>query len=446
MPEMPDNDRHWEVIVLGAGAAGLLAAIAAAECGRQVLVLEKNRKPGVKILMSGGTRCNLTHNTDARGIIEAYGDAGRFLHSALAKLDPRGVIELFQAEGVEVKIEETGKIFPVSDSAVDVQQALLRRVGRSGARLSAGEAATAISKETDDYLIETPSRSLRCRRLIITTGGKSYPGCGTTGDGYAWAEIFGHQIIPPRPALTPLLVDEEWVKGLQGLTIPDAEVGIRIQPEIEADAPSALRRCARGRLGKDKFLARRRASLLFTHLGLSGPAALDVSRAVTTYPKPRLLELVCDFLPAQAAEAIETQWTQEAAREGARLLVNLLSTHVPRRLAETLMTRAKIPLELRAAEWSKPLRKALIAQIKASRIPLAGTLGFEKAEVTTGGVDLSEVNSKTMESRKVKGLYFAGEILDLDGPIGGYNFQAAFSTGLLAGMSAAESLAGSPAD
>lgn len=429
-----------EIIIIGAGAAGLLAAIVASEQGRRVLLLEKNRKPGVKILMSGGTRCNLTHDTDARGIIEAYGDQGKFLHSALARLDPKGVIELFGAEGVGVKREDTGKIFPQSDSAVDVQQALLRRAGRAGVILSTGEAVTEFAVVDGGFEVVTPTRRLSCAKLIVTTGGKSYPGCGTTGEGIEWAEKLGHRIVPPRPALAPLLTDELWVKGLQGLTIPDASVEIRIQKEVAADAPAAPRQGLRGRVGKDGVLARRRSSLLFTHIGLSGPAALDVSRAVATYPKPRMLELVCDFLPGQTLEAIETQWSQEASREGGKLLLNLVAQHIPRRLAETLMARAQIPLELRGAEWSKPLRKALVTQVKACRIPMAGTLGFEKAEVTTGGVDLGDVDSRTMESRRTRGLYFAGEVLDLDGPIGGYNFQAAFSTGMLAGLSAAASL------
>lgn len=429
-----------EIVVVGAGAAGLMAAIAAAEQGRTVLVVEKNRKPGVKILMSGGTRCNVTHDTDARGIIEAYGDQGRFLHSALAKLDPRGVVELFAAEGVQVKREETGKLFPVSDSAVDVQQALLRRAERAGVKLSSGEGVSGFASIDGGFEVTTATRTLCCHKLIVTTGGKSYPGCGTTGQGFEWAESLGHTIIAPRPALVPLLTDDLWVKQLQGLTIPDALVEIRIAKEFAAEAPPPNKQGLRGRVGKDGVMARRRSSLLFTHIGLSGPAALDVSRAVATYAKPRMLELVVDFLPGVKLETLEAEWSKEASREGGKLVLNLVAQQIPRRLAETLLARAQIPAELRGAEWSKSQRKALLAEVKSSRIAMAGTLGFEKAEVTTGGIDLAEVDSRTMESRKVKGLYFAGEILDLDGPIGGYNFQAAFSTGMLAGLSAAESL------
>lgn len=427
-----------QIIVIGAGAAGLLAAAVAAEMGRKVLLVEKNRKPGVKILMSGGTRCNLTHACDAKGIIEAYREQGRFLHSALAKLDPPGVVELFRDEGVEVKTEDTGKIFPASDSAVDVQQALLRRLARSGAAISTGEGVTRIASDDDGFVVTTTTRTLRCSKLIVTTGGQSYPGCGTTGEGFHWAEQLGHTIVTPRPALVPLLTDEPWVKGLQGLTMPDVWVAVRIRPDALQDGLALLpRRLAIRRGNKSGLLAQRQSSLLFTHIGLSGPAALDVSRAVAIFPKPRMLELICDFLPKRSAEEIESTWSKEAAAEGGKLLINLIAQHIPRRLAETLMTLTGASLELRAAEWAKSLRKSLVALVKACPIPLSGTLGFEKAEVTTGGIDLKEVDSRTMESKRIPGLYFAGEILDLDGPIGGYNFQAAFSTGMLAGLSAA---------
>src|SRR5690349_8407146 len=194
----------WDVVVLGAGAAGLLAATRAAEAGRRTLLLEKNRKPGVKILMSGGTRCNLTHATDNRGIVEAYGPPGRFLHSALAALSVEDTIALFEAEGVATKVEETGKIFPVSNKAADVLAALVRRLERSGATLAPEEPLLDLEADQTGFRLTTPRRVLRAGRVILTTGGQSYPGAGTTGDGYRWAARFGHTIVPPRPALTPL--------------------------------------------------------------------------------------------------------------------------------------------------------------------------------------------------------------------------------------------------
>src|SRR5947208_7369192 len=190
----------WDVAVIGAGAAGLMAAIHAAELGARVLVLEKNGRPGVKILMSGGTRCNITHATDNRGIVEAYGPPGRFLHSALAALSVEDTVALFEAEGVATKVEETGKIFPVSNKAADVLAALLRRLERSGATLALTEPLMEMNRGEDGWMLTTPQRVVRCASVILTTGGQSYPGSGTTGDGYRFAAQFGHTIVPPRPA------------------------------------------------------------------------------------------------------------------------------------------------------------------------------------------------------------------------------------------------------
>src|SRR5262245_332169 len=209
----------FDVIVLGAGAAGLMAAIHAAERGKRTLLLEKNRKPGVKILMSGGTRCNITHDCDNRGIVAAYGAPGKFLYSPLAALSVRDTIAFFESEGVPTKIEETGKVFPVSNKATDVLEALLRRLRRSGATLALGEPATDLRKSEDSFAITTPQRLLSTPRVIVTTGGQSYPGSGTRGDGYAFTSRFGHAIVPPRPALVPLTVRANWVGELRGVTL-----------------------------------------------------------------------------------------------------------------------------------------------------------------------------------------------------------------------------------
>src|SRR5215207_2339584 len=222
---MPQFD--YDAIIAGAGAAGLMAAIHAAERGRRVLLLEKGKKPGVKILMSGGTRCNITHDCDARGIVEAFGPNGKFLHSALAALGPRETVALFNGEGVATKVEDTGKVFPVSDRALDVLDALLKRLARSGATLSLSEPLKDVELHPEGgYRVDTPARTLTTERVLITTGGKSYPGCGTTGDGYAIAQKFGHIIVPTKPALVPLTVQPEWIRELQGITIPDVNLKV----------------------------------------------------------------------------------------------------------------------------------------------------------------------------------------------------------------------------
>jgi predicted flavoprotein YhiN len=432
-------DSAYEVVVIGAGAAGLLAAIRAAERGRRTLLLEKNRKPGVKILMSGGTRCNLTHATDARGIVEAFGEQGPFLHSALASLSPDDLVAMFEAEGVRTKIEETGKVFPVSDRALDVLQALLRVLKRSGAELQLETPVTGIDRDGDGFVVKMPRRGVRAEKVIVTVGGQSYPGSGTTGDGYAWAKRFGHKIVPPRPALTPLTTNEQWVTELRGVTVPDVRVEVVSGDEVtevssfRGPPRNPASRLAAGSLGRPRGDRVRRGSFLFTHFGLSGPAPMDISRVITERPQAGGWRAVCDFVPNIRGEQITEQLQTAAKQDGRRGVLNMASELVPRRLAEAIMTQAGIPLERRAAELSRAERNALVDGLKRTAIPITGTLGFKKAEVTAGGVSLDEVDSRTMESKLVPGLYFAGEVLDLDGPIGGYNFQSAFSTGFLAG-------------
>ena len=459
--------------MVGAGAAGLIAAERAAAHDLTTLLLEKNRRPGVKILMSGGTRCNLTQATDSRGIVAAYGPPGKFLHSALAALSPQDLVALVEAEGVPTKIEDTGKIFPVSNRATDVLQAFLNRLHRTSCELALDEpllelerhttnsenvAATVPSDPAPDasarFRLTTSKRSLLAANLIITTGGQSYPGSGTTGDAYSWVANLGHTIIPPRPALVPITTSAPWVRDLSGLTISDVRLQILETPPLprgEAVPHLPLSR-GEGRVRKDspwrgegvpdnpfttrrKPLDTRRGSLLFTHFGLSGPVVLDISRHVTAHANPQSLILTCDFLPDEKSSTLDQYFKSQTLAAGKKQLLSLIPDSIPRRLAEVILQQAALPPDKKAAELSGANRAALISALKELPIPITGTRGFAKAEVTAGGVALAEVDSRTMQSKLVPGLYFAGEVLDLDGPIGGYNFQAAFSTGYLAGES-----------
>ncbi|MGL4549665.1 MAG: NAD(P)/FAD-dependent oxidoreductase [Gemmataceae bacterium] len=406
----------WDVAVVGAGAAGLVAAARAADAGARTLLLEKTKRPGTKILMSGGTRCNITHDTDNRGIVEAYGPPGRFLHSALAALGVRATIDLFEAEGVRTKVEDTGKVFPVSDRAADVLDALLRRLARSGATAVYEEALTGLGPADGGFRLATSRGERHARRVILTVGGQSYPGSGTTGDGYAICTRLGHTVVPPRPALVPLTVDAPWVPALRGLTMPDVTL------TVTEDG---------------KKLMARRGSLLFAHFGLSGPVALDVSRVVSGHPSPRRLTLEIDLLPGTAEPALDEALRVESAASGKKQLAAVLAAWLPRRLCDDVLRAAGLPADRRGAGLARAERAGLAAAVKRLRLGLTGTLGFGRAEVTAGGVSLAEVDSRDMQSRKVPGLYLAGELLDLDGPIGGYNFQAAWSTGWLAGLKAA---------
>lgn len=408
------SELFWDVVVIGAGAAGLLAASRAAERGRRTLLLEKNRKPGVKILMSGGTRCNITHATDNRGIVEAFGPSGKFLHSALAALSVDDTVALFESEGVATKVEPTGKVFPVSNKAADVLDALLGRLNKSGATLALGEPVLDLRRCEAGLALTTPLRALQARRVVLTSGGQSYPGSGTTGDGYRFASQFGHTILHPCPALVPITVDAPWVAGLRGVTIPDAAVRI---------------------LDNQSTLASRRGSLLFAHFGLTGPVVLDVSRVVSRREQPGSLVLEIDLLPSLKEAELDEHLRRESLASGKKQLASVLPEELPRRLSEALLALAGMPVDRKAAGLSKADRSRLVQLIKHVRLPVTGTLGFKKAEVTAGGVALVEVDSRSLQSKLLPELFIAGEVLDLDGPIGGYNFQAAFSTGWLAGES-----------
>lgn len=429
---------YYDVLVIGGGAAGLCAAISAAEAGARVIVAEKNRRPGVKILISGGTRCNLTNARGlrslrgvtgpidpaydpsqaqgARSIQQAFGAGGKFLGPALRALTVESSVALFESEGVATKIEANGKVFPASDRAKDVLDALLRRLERSGAKLRCNAPVNAIERLDDSFRVGLPDGTIFAKHVILAVGGRSYPGCGTVGDGYTIAASFGHSIVEPRPALVPIRVEPDWVQGLKGLTLPDVSATILA--------------------GDGEKLLERREALLFAHFGLTGPAILDISRAVTRYDGPDHTVLTLDLLPGARLEAIDHQ-IQEISRSGRKTALNLVPSEIPHRLAEVVLREAGIPEGRTGPDLSRDERKKLVSRCKDLRIKVTGTLGFAKAEVTSGGVTLDEVEPNTLESKCQPGLFFAGEVLDLDGLIGGYNFQAAWSTGWLAGQVAA---------
>ncbi len=418
---------RWDVIIVGGGAAGLWAAGTAAERGRKVLVLEKNNKAGVKILMSGGTRCNITHHCDSRKIADAFGKNGRVLLSALSRLSPQDVVRQMDHEGVPTKVEETGKVFPASDRAIDVRDAVVRRLARHGANLVTGAAVQSIRPvplqgggfEVSVHLNGSSTAHLICDSVLLTCGGLSYSGCGTTGDGYPWAQAMGHTITPLRPALTPLISNEDWVHALSGITLEDAEVTARI-----LNADSKVAKVERGTS---------RGGLLWTHLGCSGPTAMNVSRCFSDLKEDVSAAMLIDLVPQLSREECE-QWLIDASKESNKTIANVLSQHIPKRLATALLALVGSTNEIHTAEMSKKVRNGLVERLKSLSVPIHGTRGYPKAEVTAGGVSLSEVNFQDMQSRKMPGLFFAGEILDLDGPIGGYNFQAAWSTGHAAGL------------
>ena len=393
-----------------------MAAASAASRGKRTLLLEKNKKLGVKILMSGGTRCNVTHNCSVREIALAFGPNGRFLHSPLATLGPEDVLSMLRAEGVETKVESTGKIFPASNRAIDVRDALVRIARCSGAEIHNETAVVECVKGSDaadPFRVSTDQEQLLTKSLLITSGGRSYPGCGTTGDGYAWAERFGHSLTDMSPALTPIVSQVPWANELKGISLQN--VGTKIadgsgQTKMQNDQP-----------------------ILFTHFGFSGPAPMNVSRVIGLHPEEKY-KLNLDLFPSENQEQLFNRFAESCRSPKFSVVEQILETAWPKRFREAVLTSLQIGPRDRTAEISKQRLRQLAISLKQLSFPIHGTRGYAKAEVTAGGVTLSEVDSKTMQSKLLPGLFFAGEILDLDGPIGGFNFQSAFSTGWLAGQ------------
>lgn len=438
------------VAVIGGGAAGLVAAAEAARRSADVVLLEKNGKTGVKILMSGGTRCNLTHDTDAKGIVRAFGRGGRFLQPCVGAFPPGDVVRMFHRLGVPTKIESTGKVFPSSDRAVHVRDALERDALEAGVEIRRRCGARSISREDHDtfsddvtrersdlgdgigrdrgsgsdrkrsWRIGTDAGTVTADRLILTSGGQSWPGCGTTGDAYGWLRGLGHTIVSPRPALVPLVGGRAWMRELSGVTVPDVVATVRSATEAGK---------------KSKRLIERRGGWLFTHFGFSGPVPMDVSGTITAQDSPDRVRLTVDLAPELTDDAIGLALSDRSRDGGRAAVASVVGGWLPQRLGESLVEAVGAGGTI--AELAAGARRRLVDQIKRMPVEISGTRGFEKAEVTAGGVELREVDPRTMASRLVPGLYLAGEVLDVDGWIGGYNFQAAFSTGRAAGIAVA---------
>ena len=341
-------------------------------------------------------------------------------------MNAEDVVREFESEGVATKVESTGKVFPVSDRAIDVRDALVRRLVRFGAELVCGCSVGSVSpssggKGFDVYgSVQGRNLHLSCNSVLITTGGLSYSGCGTTGDGYEWVKQIGHAITPLKPSLTPLTSPDPSVHELSGLSLEDVLVRADVYSAGDPKSQKLERRESRG-------------GFLWTHKGCSGPTCMNVSRCFSDRSPEDRLELVVDLLPDSTVQQLE-EWIARETHLSNRAISTVLSSRIPKRLASLILNKAGATYDPHLAELPKTIRVKLIENLKAHRIKVSGTLGYPKAEVTAGGVEVGEVNFQDMQSRLQPGLFLAGEILDLDGPIGGFNFQAAWSTGHTAGL------------
>ncbi|MCP3919187.1 MAG: aminoacetone oxidase family FAD-binding enzyme [bacterium] len=405
-----------EVAVVGAGAAGLWAAAVCARAGSGVRIFEKTARTGTKILASGGTRCNLTTTLGGREAAELFRQSGaRFLRPAFAALSPERVRERFAAMGVPTVEAPLAKIFPASDRARDVRDALEREARAAGAEIELDAPVVRVERGGRWRLVFQDGRSVTCRSALLCPGGQSYPRTGTTGDGYRWLRELDLPVVDPVPALVPLSSPAPWVHELTGIAWQEGEVRLALD---------------------GKIVAKRRRPVLFTHRGVSGPGAMDVSVHVA---QAGAATLHLDLYPGLSRDALRARLIESARAKGSPRLARVLPGEVPRRLAEAIGQQVglKEP-NPRMMDVPKDARHRLIETLKGLAVPVDGTLGYDKAEVTAGGLALDTVDPRTMEVRGCPGLFVFGELLDLDGPIGGLNFQAAFACGELAGRAAAE--------
>jgi predicted Rossmann fold flavoprotein len=392
-----------------------MSALRAAEGGARTLLLDSQERLGSKILISGGGRCNVTNRDVTERNFHTSGPIG-FVRRVLRQFDDAQTRRFFEDLGVRLKLEETGKYFPVSDQAQTVLSALLDACSSAGARIVRGRKVRRISREGRTWAIHADDRVWRGNAAILCSGGLSLPRTGSDGTGYALAESQGHRIVATSPALTPLRGGDGWGAGLRGITLP-ARLRLNVGGKRKAEYVG---------------------SFLFTHFGYSGPAPLNLSRHwLREETRPGDRRVSASFLPEWNSENLTSWYLERAAASPKRSIANLLDERLPARLAESLCDSAEIPADLPSGQVPKAARNRLLESILAFPLPVTGTLGYEKAEATAGGVALEEADANSMMSVLAPGLFFAGEIMDVDGWLGGYNFQWAWSSGTVAGRSAA---------
>jgi len=408
------------VCVIGAGPAGLMAAVHAAQAAVATTVVEANAKPGRKLLLTGGGRCNFTHVGKPQEIARAFGKGNRFLRYSLYELPPEAVMAFFRERGLAATIEPDGCVFPASDRAGDVLETLVRQAEALGAHFLVGQPVVDLIADDAGFTVHTKEQRIRAARVIIATGGASWPQTGSTGDGYRFAAKLGHTVISPKPALIPLITQEIWVGDLAGVSLADVRVWAIV--------------------GGRKISTT--GHMLFTQNGIGGPAVLDLSRLLADelFESNTGIAAWID-VTAELDEAGSDRRLRETIQAHPKKTVaNALAESVPRQLSHVVCRLAGCDGDLQVGQLPAQTRKRIVSLIKGLPLTVAGTEPIAKATVTRGGVTLEEIDPKTMESRIRPGLFFAGEVMDVDGPCGGYNLQACWSTGALAGRSAARSL------
>jgi len=409
-----------KVVVVGGGPAGMMAAIRASQLGQKVTVIEKNNILGKKLLLSGNGRCNLTNSNNVDVFFEGYSKNGEFLRDAFKLFFNRDTLEFFESRGLKLKTEKDGRVFPETNRAASVRDILKKELLRNKVKIIYG--AQMVDIVVQDKKIQSVdimgAPFVPADSLILATGGITYGSTGSTGEGIRLAEDLGHKIVSLRPGLVALKTDKTYPSALEGLTLKEVNVTFV---------------CGR------KQITSHVGDLLFTRVGISGPIILSISGKVIDWlADGKKVVASIDLSPSLSKEEIDTQLMNEIIANSKKSISNVLKKNLPSRLVDIAMEVLEITPREQVSQLTGKNRKKIVSFLKGMNLKIIGVSSFEKAMITRGGISLKEINPKTMASRKVNGLFFAGEMIDLDGDTGGYNLQEAFSTGYLAGESAAK--------
>ena len=411
-----------KVIVIGGGPAGMMAAISSAENGNEVLILEKMQSLGRKLLITGKGRCNITSSLDIDEFIKNTPGNGMFLHSVYKQFTNLDIIELLREEGLEVKEERGNRIFPVTDKSIDVLKCFTKRIKKLNIKVEYETRVEEILVEDNKVIgVIANGKAIKANKVILATGGKSYPLTGSTGDGYELVRKLGHTVAEIKPSLVPLeCYDKEMCKNLQGLSLRNVNIKFK---DIK----------------NDKLIYEDFGEMLFTHFGVSGPTILSSSAHLVRYKnieeklKNKNIILNIDFKPALSEEKLDERILRDFSKQKNKEFKNSLGELLPNKLIETIVEKSNIKPSKKVNEITKEERKNLVKLLKNFKLEISEFRPIEEAIITSGGINIKEINPKTMESKIVEGLYFAGELIDVDSYTGGFNLQIAYSTGYVAG-------------
>lgn len=403
---------QYDVIIIGGGAAGCIAAITAAKQGRIVAIFEKNGRLGKKLLITGKGRCNITNNCTQEELMQNIPCNPRFLYSAFSQFSPQDVMDFFENEGVPLKTERGNRVFPQSDKAKDIVVALEKCIKEYGVKLVANKVTALILEDGVCKGVKCNDEEYFAESVLIATGGKSYPATGSTGDGYTLAISAGHTVTPLKPSLVPIVAEEKYCSDMMGLSLKNVTLNL---------------------YDEKKKIYSEMGEMLFTHFGISGPLVLSASSHIRKMERGRY-KIFIDLKPSLSEEKLDLRIQRDFADNINKSFINSLGKLLPNKMIPVVVGLSGIPFDLKVNSITKEQRKNLVKLLKAFPITVTGFRPIEEAIVTSGGVSVKEINPKTMESKLVKGLFFAGEVIDVDGYTGGFNLQIAFSTGYCAGL------------